>query len=94
LTEIGFGRVMPRAAPTVAPVGQLPAAAVAVRLGSGAVVADVVVAAVADAVADGAVAAGVAAADGAPPPEPPQAERVAPKISAVTANRRGLLCDT
>jgi len=74
----------------VAPVGQLAAAAVAAWLGSGTAVADVLVAAVADVV----VAAGVAAVAGDPPPELPQAERVTPKTTAVTANQRGLLCDT
>jgi hypothetical protein len=85
-TETGSGRLMPRAAPTVAPVGQLPAAVVAAWLETGAVVVDVVAAEVA--------AAGVATVDGAPPPEPPQPERVTPKTSAVATNQRELLCDT
>ena len=63
LTPIGLGRLIPSAAPTVAPVGQVSAAAVVVRVASGAAVAAVGAAGVAGAM----VGAGVAAADGDPP---------------------------
>jgi hypothetical protein len=49
----------------------------------------IVVAVVADAVAD----VVVATVDGDTLLEPPQALRVTPKTSAVTANQRELLCD-
>jgi hypothetical protein len=78
----------------VAPVGQLAAAWVVVRLGSGAEAANVAGAAVAAAVAAvvGAAVAAVAVVDGVPLLEP-QALTITPKTRAAIASQRGLLCD-
>jgi hypothetical protein len=85
--------VIPRAAPTVAAVGQLAAAWVDAGLESAVAAADAG-AAVADAGVAAGVDAGVAAGVADAPLEPPQALRVTTKTSMITANQRELLCDT
>jgi hypothetical protein len=81
--------VIPKAAPTVAAVGQLAADWVVAGLAI-AVVEAVVATAVA--VVVGTALAAVAVVDGVPLLEP-QAPTIAPKTRAVTASLRGLLCD-
>jgi hypothetical protein len=79
---------MPRAAPTLAAVGQLADAMVVETVAMGAAVAEVAAVA-AVAVPDFGVGAGDAVA-----PLEPQAPAIMPRASAATANQRGLLWNT
>src|SRR5664280_99951 len=87
-TVVGYGRVIPRALPTVAAVGQLAAAAAAaiVAVAIGAVVGAGVAAVAGTAVAAVGTVNGVALLE-------PQALTMTPSTRAVTASRREPLCD-
>jgi hypothetical protein len=89
---LGFGRVIPRADPTLAAVGHRRRAGLAAWVEVGPVEADTVVA---DTVVDDSVVGEVVGAvddDGVL--EPPQALRVATKTPAISAKPRGLRWDT